>query len=40
MADAPVFVQDEAISEGAFGVEGFFDKRTNRVALIANNFVT
>lgn len=37
--DAPMYVQTQAKSEGAFGVEGFFDSRTNRVALIADNLV-
>lgn len=40
MAEAPDYVQIQAYSEGAFGVEGFFDSRTNRVALIANNITS
>jgi GGDEF domain-containing protein len=37
MADAPMYIQEQAKSEGASGVEGFFDSRSNRVALIADN---
>ncbi|HKF94124.1 MAG TPA: hypothetical protein VKB96_05895 [Gammaproteobacteria bacterium] len=35
--DAPDYIKTQAKSEGAEGVEGFYDGRTNRVALIANN---
>lgn len=37
MADAPIYIQVQAKSEGANGIEGYFDGKTNRVALIANN---
>jgi len=37
IADAPIYIQVQAKSEGANGVEGFFDGKKNRVALIANN---
>jgi len=37
MMDAPIYVQTQALSERKFGIEGFYDKRTNRVALIASN---
>lgn len=37
LAQAPQYIQAQARSEGAYGVEGYFDKRTNRVALIASN---
>jgi len=40
MADAPIYIQVQAKSEGANGIEGFFDGKTNRVALIANNIPT
>ncbi|KVD35417.1 hypothetical protein WI84_16235 [Burkholderia ubonensis] len=35
--DAPDYVREQARREGADDVEGFFDPRTNRVALIAEN---
>ncbi|MCA8017724.1 LPD38 domain-containing protein [Burkholderia metallica] len=35
--DAPAYVREQAQREGADDVEGFFDPRTNRVALIAEN---
>ncbi|KVT91860.1 hypothetical protein WK59_03750 [Burkholderia ubonensis] len=35
--DAPDYVREQARREGAADVEGFFDPRTNRVALIAEN---
>ncbi|NML34506.1 LPD38 domain-containing protein [Paraburkholderia antibiotica] len=37
LADAPDYVRRQAEREGADDVEGFFDPRTNRVALIAGN---
>jgi len=37
MADAPKYIQDQVNSENADGIEGFFDIRANRVALIAGN---
>lgn len=37
MAEAPIYIQVQAKSEGASWIEGYFDGRTNRVALIANN---
>ncbi|MBK5571698.1 LPD38 domain-containing protein, partial [Ensifer sp. SSB1] len=35
--DAPDYVREQAEGEGAKSVEGFWDSRTNRVALIASN---
>lgn len=40
MMDAPIYVQRQAFSEGATGVEGFFDTRTNRVAVVLENIKT
>lgn len=37
LEQAPQYIQDQARSERAYGVEGYFDKRTNKVAIIANN---
>ncbi|MBN3777451.1 GNAT family N-acetyltransferase [Burkholderia sp. Ac-20345] len=38
--DAPDYVREQARREGADDVEGFFDPRTNRVALIAENIAS
>lgn len=40
LADAPEYVRRQAAQEGAHDVEGFFDPRTNRVALIAENLAS
>ncbi|MBB5448232.1 MULTISPECIES: LPD38 domain-containing protein [unclassified Paraburkholderia] len=40
LADAPEYVRRQAEAEGAHDVEGFFDPRTNRVALIAGNIAS
>ncbi|MGF6936858.1 hypothetical protein OKW41_006020 [Paraburkholderia sp. UCT70] len=40
LADAPEYVRRQAEAEGAHDVEGFFDPRTNRVALIADNLAS
>lgn len=37
LADAPAYVREQAEREGATDVEGFWNTRTNRVALIAEN---
>ncbi|KVE31076.1 hypothetical protein [Burkholderia sp. TSV86] len=38
--DAPDYVREQARREGAADVEGFFDPKTNRVALIAENIAS
>lgn len=40
LADAPEHIQEQARSEGADDIEGFFDPKTNRVALIASNIAS
>lgn len=40
MDEAPDYIRRQAEAEGATDVEGFFDPRTNRVALIANNLAS
>jgi hypothetical protein len=38
--DAPTRIRAQAHTEGATDVEGFWDPRTNRVALIAANLAS
>lgn len=40
IAETPDYIRQQAEREGATDVEGFFDPRTNRVALIANNLAS
>lgn len=37
LMDVPIEIQMQALSERAYGVEGFYDNRRNRVALVAAN---
>jgi hypothetical protein len=38
--DAPVYIQNQIYRERLFGAMGFFDSRTNKVALIAENIAS
>ncbi len=40
LAAAPDYIRQQAEKEGATDVEGFFDPRTNRVGLVAENIAT